>query len=89
MISIHAPLAGRDISVLAFSYSYSNISIHAPLAGRDEAPMPEPSDAYLISIHAPLAGRDGTRETARPREQYFNPRAPRGARPYAANVSPD
>ena len=37
IISIHAPLAGRD-KVIAFIAHTLRISIHAPLAGRDFLP---------------------------------------------------
>ena len=40
----------------------------------------------MISIHAPLAGRDVHRPYLRPAARDFNPRAPRGARPF--QVSP-
>ena len=58
VISIHAPLAGRDRSDRRVYHAVrGRISIHAPLAGRDYSPKlsetPPP-----ISIHAPLAGRD-------------------------------
>ena len=55
-ISIHAPLAGGDLSRGAED-SFDAISIHAPLAGGDDI-----SQALIyvmcISIHAPLAGGD-------------------------------
>ena len=35
LISIHAPLAGRDLTPDALSFAFLGISIHAPLAGRD------------------------------------------------------
>ena len=35
-ISIHAPLAGRDVRVSVLGVQYAVISIHAPLAGRDD-----------------------------------------------------
>ena len=56
LISIHAPLAGRDILSFA-GVRRGRISIHAPLAGRDghAARVRKLRD---ISIHAPLAGRD-------------------------------
>ena len=56
-ISIHAPLAGRDIVLISAFLMLSQISIHAPLAGRDQlARLFTPEQ--MISIHAPLAGRD-------------------------------
>ena len=56
IISIHAPLAGRDLSPLGHPAA-GRISIHAPLAGRDRASALE-HGVLVISIHAPLAGRD-------------------------------
>ena len=55
-ISTHAPLAGRDETMLKHGHS-KKISTHAPLAGRD----PYATTARIrleISTHAPLAGRD-------------------------------
>ncbi len=58
-ISIHAPLAGRDLfnSIATSVYAFA-ISIHAPLAGRDRKDVPSDGGVCNISIHAPLAGRD-------------------------------
>ena len=80
MISIHAPLAGRD-----YEYCVQNvraiISIHAPLAGRDAGSVSSMTIHLMISIHAPLAGRDRQRRLLPPDAlAYFNPRAPCGAR---------
>ena len=57
-----------------------HISTHAPLAGRDmdDVVVIAPNK---ISTHAPLAGRDRPALHARRDLQYFNPRAPCGARP--------
>ena len=78
LISIHAPLAGRDLKV-SDAAVYMWISIHAPLAGRDREKL-----LFLlplnISIHAPLAGRDPAPSPNGMPRHYFNPRAPRGAR---------
>ena len=57
MISIHAPLAGRDLG-LGLDAAQLFISIHAPLAGRDDVMMHVCHVLGFISIHAPLAGRD-------------------------------
>ena len=38
-------------------------------------------NAQQISIHAPRVGRDSAVGQLRDRQQYFNPRAPCGARP--------
>ena len=70
------------------------ISIHAPLAGSDYI-FKQTKKRYLpISIHAPLAGSDHNRPCSRPPRLYFNPRSPRGERPwgvwvtaYARNIS--
>ena len=56
VISIHAPLAGRDALVVSMS-GRVRISIHAPLAGRDDIHAAL-GQVASISIHAPLAGRD-------------------------------
>ena len=78
LISIHAPLAGRDYAKSG-GRAVCGISIHAPLAGRDSDPW-SCSARTPISIHAPLAGRDTLSPgTALPRAD-FNPRAPCGAR---------
>ena len=78
-ISIHAPRTGRDASVSSTSKIRKGISIHAPRTGRD-ATLSGLCEGYCISIHAPRTGRDPS-EFVTPRgEQYFNPRAPYGAR---------
>ena len=56
-ISIHAPLAGRDL-LSHGRRPVKGISIHAPLAGRDFINKPGYDIPFDISIHAPLAGRD-------------------------------
>ena len=56
-ISIHAPLAGRDLVVWIVCGTYSQFQSTRPLRGATLAN----SGAHarlLISIHAPLAGRD-------------------------------
>ena len=59
IISIHAPLAGRDHFAIFSFMSALQISIHAPLAGRDTVHVQLVPTGIEISIHAPLAGRDG------------------------------
>ena len=72
-----APCGARP--VLLYGIYTLLISTHAPLAGRD-ASGPPPEILRRISTHAPLAGRDDlTADLARAVE-YFNPRAPCGAR---------
>ena len=56
-ISIHSPLAGRDIMGHREVCGWREISIHSPLAGRDAIPVFN-SIITRISIHSPLAGRD-------------------------------
>ena len=56
IISIHPPLAGRDV-IIPIQGDCSTISIHPPLAGRDLT-YNFYYDRLLISIHPPLAGRD-------------------------------
>ena len=78
-ISIHAPRAGRDVSLDELAWD-EGISIHAPRAGRDMAlGLGEGWDD--ISIHAPRAGRDGNGTKGADGNFDFNPRAPCGARP--------
>ena len=57
-ISIHPPLAGRDIQGMDAQITML-ISIHPPLAGRDFSDYGF-FGLSLISIHPPLAGRDFT-----------------------------
>ena len=55
------------------------ISIHAPHAGRDRVQVLR-VNVSNISIHAPHAGRDSRGMDLKSRLEYFNPRAPCGAR---------
>ena len=57
-----------------------HISIHAPHAGRDDILCLFFLVATNISIHAPHAGRDSRGMDLKSRLEYFNPRAPCGAR---------
>ena len=45
-ISIHAPLAGRDVAI-GDVYTSHIISIHAPLAGRDDSSF----QGYPVSVN--------------------------------------
>ena len=56
------------------------LSFAAPLAGRDDHAVALSEQVVIISIHAPLAGRDRLRSAQVHRVDYFNPRAPCGAR---------
>ena len=79
-ISTHAPLAGRDVHLSALIRSAFWISTHAPLAGRDVDAGGVEGRTINISTHAPLAGRDRYQQQDQRARQYFNPRAPCGAR---------
>ena len=81
VISIHAPLAGRDRFRCAIAANLTKFQSTRPLRG---ATLP----AYinLIAEHTfqstrPLRGATGTRLPPRYSGRYFNPRAPCGARP--------
>ena len=76
-ISIHPPLAGRDLNDIECGYAVS-ISIHPPLAGRD-AFFFCVVEISRISIHPPLAGRDKKLVQAKYTVADFNPPAPCGA----------
>ena len=56
------------------------ISTHAPLAGHDFNPLNFSLAHLAISTHAPLAGHDRATGGAKNNYEYFNPRAPCGAR---------
>ena len=56
-ISIHAPLAGRDLGVNGVMDDLHNFNPRAPCGARPKAACGDP-DTVAISIHAPLAGRD-------------------------------
>ena len=57
VISIHAPLAGRDVVLLNSPPSYAIFQSTRPLRGAT-AKWATECNACHISIHAPLAGRD-------------------------------
>ena len=79
IISIHAPLAGCDLSSLLLSCGPLLISIHAPLAGCDIVAF-ECFQVVPISIHAPLAGCDQNLAFPRLRRRLFQSTHPlRGA----------
>ena len=81
-ISIHAPREGGD--------DFNNkprdlefISIHAPREGGDRLYPAFASPKYNISIHAPREGGDNQQIDPCGLHGYFNPRPPRGGRPYS------
>ena len=80
VISIHAPLAGRDDATYPERYNLKRFQSTRPLRGATGI-LPARTRASMISIHAPLAGRDQLLATAWAISTYFNPRAPCGARP--------
>ena len=63
----------------------AGISIHAPRVGSD-GDHPELAAGARISIHAPRVGSDRKRRRIRSQLENFNPRSPRGERPYADGV---
>ena len=79
-ISIHAPLAGRDLCSRARS-PLSFISIHAPLAGRDRPGSSSSCGRHNFNPRAPCGARPVAKLTTA-RTIHFNPRAPCGARRY-------
>ena len=94
LISIHAPLAGRDVCTrqgqrrprLFQSTRHSrrkssaaDFNPRAPCGARQRLRR-ERLLRCVISIHAPLAGRDGHGAASCQSHRYFNPRAPCGAR---------
>ena len=74
-----APRGARPAAVRLLP-ELKDISIHSPLAGRDSDRLAFRSTT-VISIHSPLAGRDLRTSRAQRWRSYFNPLAPRGARP--------
>ena len=84
-ISIHAPREGCDSSSPAPKQSPTPISIHAPREGCDTgraAGMPQ----HAISIHAPREGCDKQGGFSISTGENFNPRTPRGVRPWMSIV---
>ena len=81
IISIHAPLAGRDSAKDLHSVFLDHFNPRAPCGARLKWAINE-LGLYDISIHAPLAGRDTFDGNFCDISQcHFNPRAPCGARP--------
>ena len=78
-ISTHAPLAGRDLTVVPLIGEITKFQPTRPLRGATLLP-PFPSECIKISTHAPLAGRDSKKLKFFSFRYYFNPRAPCGAR---------
>ena len=81
-----APCGARRRSAWSLT-SFPKISIHAPHAGRDGVHHGPAGLVGGISIHAPHAGRDEHKTLRKRRGNYFNPRAPCGARPSVSFAS--
>ena len=79
-VSIHAPRTGSD-GLTVMRYGAKTVSIHAPRAGSDGA-APTPLFSSSVSIHAPRAGSDAEHPFSFPLAWRFNPRSPRGERPW-------
>ena len=79
LVSIRAPLAGRDDPEPGGLYARACFNPRAPCGARCfiDCPAPEPA---TVSIRAPLAGRDPPRPDGGRPHGCFNPRAPCGAR---------
>ena len=88
MISIHAPLAGRD-AIFRSQIGRLSISIHAPLAGRDRYVCQANRLEELFQSTRPLRGATGGQPIQGFPALYFNPRAPCGARPIHKSASAD
>ena len=80
IISIHSPLAGRDVCIRQYRRNKSDFN---PLAPRGARPEQAGFAAWRanISIHSPLAGRDVQTPRCCWPGRNFNPLAPCGARP--------
>ena len=79
LISIHAPLAGRDIETVITAIDSSAFQSTRPLRGATSRRCCN-RQCIRISIHAPLAGRDDDAIREYWQMGDFNPRAPCGAR---------
>ena len=79
VISIHAPLAGRDISAKPCPIKHKHFNPRAPCGARLYH-VTFHGQSHVISIHAPLAGRDCATNAQTNNTSHFNPRAPCGAR---------
>ena len=78
-ISIHPPLAGRDVACRSTAITSSQFQSTRPSRGETDERHGTP-EGHRISIHPPLAGRDALNGSNLPLFIYFNPPAPRGAR---------
>ena len=79
---------GARLGSLRAPAEHRRISIHAPRVGRDLSRCTQNRTPSQISIHAPRVGRDQAISRSNRRKRHFNPRAPCGARPVPALLSP-
>ena len=84
-ISIHAPLAGCDRTLLV-TQMMIDISIHAPLAGCDDTRKKRRGDLPIFQSTHPLRGATRRGACSAGTRTHFNPRTPCGVRP---SVMPD
>ena len=82
-VSIHAPREGCDVSVKAVGLPALVFQSTHPARGATHSPL-YPLYVSFVSIHAPREGCDhGALRQHKP-EYCFNPRTPRGVRPYSS-----
>ena len=84
-ISIHAPLAGCDVTPPRHSAGPDNFNPRTPCGVR-QCRRHSPAPVKDISIHAPLAGCDGADYVHDGRRGNFNPRTPCGVRHKALSL---
>ena len=81
-ISTHAPREGRDGQPCERGARLQpRISIHAPREGRDSSPLAHRRSRRRFQSTRPARGATRAARYGVSPHRYFNPRAPRGARP--------
>ena len=85
MISIHAPLAGRDIFDLKMENQSLKFQSTRPSRGATFFSREQIFDVCIFQSTRPSRGATETVSVARVHADHFNPRAPRGARRLAEN----
>ena len=81
LISIHAPRVGSDTSDAGMSYSLHLFQSTLPARGATVFPA-DVRRPPVISIHAPREGSDWPPSPSMTTSWNFNPRSPRGERPF-------
>ena len=81
-ISIHAPRTGRDDSGHRPADAVRGISIHAPRTGRDLLSIGAWLGTDEFQSTRPVRGATSANIKIKCKGDYFNPRAPYGARPW-------